>query len=107
MFEADPGNEGGAEGEVEEPFIGDGEDYEGWRECETNDDEAVKVMVVWTKFVDKEKGQRGYQCQPSDNLTAQRKALLGLKGGDAGARDNDGEQDESDLNAHDRARDVI
>ena len=30
MFETHPGDEGGAEGEVEESFVGDGQDDEDW-----------------------------------------------------------------------------
>ena len=37
MFEADPGDEGHAVGEVEEAFVGDGEDNEGRREGQEND----------------------------------------------------------------------
>jgi len=47
VFEADPGEEGYAEGEVEEAFIGDGEEDERGREGEENYDEPVKVVVIW------------------------------------------------------------
>ena len=31
---------------VEKALVGNGEDDEDWRECEENDNEAVKVVVV-------------------------------------------------------------
>ena len=46
VFESNPGDEGDAEYEVEESFVGDGEDDEDWGECEEDDDEAVEVVVV-------------------------------------------------------------
>jgi len=53
MFETHPGDDGGAEGEVEEAFVGDGEDDEEWGEGEEDDGEAVEVMVVWLETVKK------------------------------------------------------
>ena len=107
MFETDPGDKGGAEGEVEEPFVGDGEDDEGGGESEKDDYEPLEVVVVITKFVDEGKGERGDQSEPSDDLTAQGKTLLGLKRGNTGACDDDCEEDQSDLNAHDKPRDKV
>lgn len=60
VFEADPGDQGGAEGEIEESFVRDGEDDEGGGECEEDDNQAVEVMIVWTELVDKRKAERGY-----------------------------------------------
>ncbi len=62
----------------------------------------MQVVIVWTEFVDERKAERGYECEPSDNLITQGKTLLGLKRGNAGACDDDCEQNESDLNAHNR-----
>lgn len=59
MFEADPGDEGGAEREVEEPFVGDGEDDEGGGKSEENNNEAMEVVVIWTEFVDERKAEGG------------------------------------------------
>lgn len=59
-------------------------------------------MIVWTEFVDERQAERGHQCEPSNSLTAQGKTLLGLKRGDAGVCDDDCEQNESDLDAHNR-----
>ena len=57
VFEADPGDEGGAEGEVEEAFVGDCEDDEDGGEGEEDDDKAVEVVVVWLEAVEKGDGQ--------------------------------------------------
>ena len=57
VFEADPGDEGGAEGEVEEAFVGDCEDDEDGGEGEEDDDEAVEVVVVWLEAVEEGDGQ--------------------------------------------------
>lgn len=61
VLEADPGDEGGAEGEVEEAFVGDGEDDEDRGEGEEDDDEAVKVVVVWAETV-QEGRRQGCDC---------------------------------------------
>ena len=61
VFEPHPGDEGGAEGEVEESFVGDGQDDEDWREGQKDDDEAVEVVVVWLKTVEEWYGQ-GCNC---------------------------------------------
>lgn len=107
VFEADPGDEGGAEGEVEETFVGDGEDDEGGRESEENDDEAVEVVIVGADFVNEGKAEGGCQSQPSDDLTAWGKTLFGLKRRDARTCDDDCKEDESDLNAHNRTRNEV
>ena len=59
MFETDPGDEGGAEGKVEESFVGDGQDDEDGREGEEDDDEAVEIVIIWLKAVEKRYGERG------------------------------------------------
>ena len=51
MLEADPGDKSGAEGEIEEPFIGDGEDDEDRREGEKNDHKSMEVVIVRVKTV--------------------------------------------------------
>ena len=61
MFETDPGDEGGAEGEVEESFVGDGQDDEDGREGEEDDDEAVEIVVVWLETVEEGYGE-GCNC---------------------------------------------
>ncbi len=57
VFEADPGDEGGAEGEVEEAFVGDGEDDEDGGEGEEVDGEAVEVVVVGLEAVEEGDGE--------------------------------------------------
>ena len=59
VFETDPGYEGGAEGEVEEAFVGDGEDDEDRGEGEKNDYQAVEVVAVWLEAVEEGHGERG------------------------------------------------
>ena len=44
VFEADPGNDCGGKDEVEEAFVGDGEDYEDGAEGEEDYCEAVEVV---------------------------------------------------------------
>jgi len=51
VFETHPGDEGRAEGEVKEAFVGDGEDDEDGREGEEDDYEAVEIVVVWSEAV--------------------------------------------------------
>lgn len=58
MFETDPGDEGGAKGEVEESFVGDGQDDEDGGEGEEDDDEAVEIVVVWLEAVEEGYGER-------------------------------------------------
>ena len=41
MFETHPGDKGGAKGEKEESFVGDGQDDEDGRKGKKDDDEAV------------------------------------------------------------------
>ena len=62
VFKADPGDEGGAEGEVEEAFVGDGEDDEDGGEGEEHDGEAVEVVVFWLEAVEKWDGERCDFC---------------------------------------------
>lgn len=52
VFEADPGDEGGAKGEVEESLVGDREDDEGRGEGEEQYDEAVEVVIVWLQAME-------------------------------------------------------
>lgn len=58
VFEPDPSDEGGAEDEVEESFVGDGEDDEDWGEGQEDDDEAVEVVVVGLKAVEEGDSER-------------------------------------------------
>lgn len=46
VFKLDPGEQGAAEDEVEEPLIGDCKDDEAGREGEEYYDEAAKVMII-------------------------------------------------------------
>ena len=46
VFEADPAEEGDCDGEVEETFVGDGEDHEERAKREECDGEAVEVVVL-------------------------------------------------------------
>lgn len=101
VFEADPAEEGDGDGEVEEAFVGDGEDDEEGSKGEEGDGEAVEVVVAGLQSV-----QEGYdegcdEREPAYDLRAQWQALLRLQGEDAGARDKHGEGDESDLGTHD------
>ena len=59
MFQADPGNEGGAEGEVEEAFVGDGEYDEHGSEGQADHSEAVDVVVLRLETVEERDGERG------------------------------------------------
>ena len=47
MLNSDPGEEGDAEGEVEESLIGDRQDDEDWGEGEEKNHEAVQIVIVW------------------------------------------------------------
>lgn len=58
MFEADPGDEGGAEGEVEESLVGDCEDDEDRGEGEEDDNKAVEIVVVRLKTMQEWKRKR-------------------------------------------------
>lgn len=53
MLEADPCDKGSAEDEVKEPFVGDGEDDEDWRESQKQDDEPVEIMAVGLEAMEK------------------------------------------------------
>ena len=59
VFEAYPCYEGDAVCEVEEAFVGDGEDDEEGREGEENDHQSVEVVVVWLETVEERHDQRG------------------------------------------------
>lgn len=62
VLEAHPGEEQHAEGEVEEPFVGDGEDDESGREGEEDDDKAMDVVRVWLEAV-QEGDHEGGDCR--------------------------------------------
>lgn len=53
VFKTDPGDEGSAKGEVEKSFVGEGENDEGWRKGEEDDDEAMEVVIVRVETVEK------------------------------------------------------
>ena len=80
MFKSDPRNEGRAEGEIEEAFIGDCEKDEGWGEGEEDYQEAVQVMAVWADFMDEGKTEGGEEDEPADDLVAERKTSFCLEG---------------------------
>lgn len=46
MFKPDPGKQSHAEHKVEKPFIRDGEDDEGRRECKEDHHKAVQVVAI-------------------------------------------------------------
>ena len=46
MFQTDPAEKGDGDGEVEEAFVGDGEDDEEGTKSEECDGEAVKVVIA-------------------------------------------------------------
>ena len=52
VFKADPAEEGDGDGEVEEAFVGDGEDDEKGAEGEECDGEAVEVVVAGLQSVE-------------------------------------------------------
>lgn len=87
VFDADPADEGGAEGEVEEAFVLDGEDDEDGGEGEEEDDEAVDVVGVGLEHVEEGNGEGGEESDPADDLGAEGEALACLERGDRGARD--------------------
>ena len=70
VFEAHPGDKCRAESEVEEAFVGDGEDDEDRREGEEDDDQSVEVVVVWLEAVEEgyRKG-RNFHDAISDSLS--------------------------------------
>lgn len=63
VFEADPGDEGGAEGEVEESLVGDCKEDEGRGKGEEDDDEAVEIVVVRLKPMEEWKRKRSDYCR--------------------------------------------
>ena len=107
VFEADPAEEGDGDGEVEEAFVRNCEDDEEGTESEESDGEAVEVVVARLQSVQEGYDERCDQRDPSYDLRAQWQSLLRLQGEDAGACDEHGESDESDLSTHDGARDAV
>ena len=53
VFESHPRSDGDAKDEVEETFVGDGEDDKGWGKGEKDDDEPVEVVIVGLHAVEK------------------------------------------------------
>lgn len=68
VFEADPAEEGDGDGEVEEAFVGDGEDDEEWSEGEECDREAVEVVVAGLQSVEEGYDEGCDQREPSYDL---------------------------------------
>lgn len=58
VFETDPSDEGGAEDEIKESFVGYGEDDEDWGEGQEDDDEAVEVVIIGLKTMEEGDGKR-------------------------------------------------
>ena len=81
MFEADPSHQGGAESEVEEPFVGYRKEDERGRESQEYDEKAVEIMIVRSNPVREWKTKRGGEHKPSSDLVTQRQALLCLQRG--------------------------
>ena len=79
VFEADPAEEGDGDGEVEEAFVGDGEDDEEGAEREECDGEAVEVVVAGLQSVEEGDDEGCYECEPSHDLCTQWQALLRLQ----------------------------
>jgi hypothetical protein len=57
VLQADPSNQGGTENEVEEAFVGDGENDEDRGEGEADYDESVEVVVVWSETMEEWEGE--------------------------------------------------
>lgn len=57
VLETDPGDEGGAEGEVEEAFVGYCENDEDGREGKEHDDETVEVVIIRLEAVQEGNGE--------------------------------------------------
>ena len=53
VLKSDPGDKRGAEGQVEESFVGDGENDKDWRKSEKHYDESVKIVILWLETVEK------------------------------------------------------
>ena len=58
MLEAHPGDQSSTKGEVEEPFVRNGEDNKHRRESKEDYHQPVEVMVVRSKTVQERDGQR-------------------------------------------------
>ena len=52
VFDAHPRDESDAKSKIEEAFVGDGKDDESWGKSEKDDDEPVKVVIIWLHTVD-------------------------------------------------------
>jgi len=126
VFEADPGDDCGGEGEVEEAFVRDGEDDEDRGEGEEDDEETVEVVGVCAEAMEEGNGKGGdcrrlmiekalrllkkgerTEDEPSNKLVACWQPFLGLNGGDTGPRDDHGQHDQSDLRPEDGPRERI
>ena len=79
VFEADPAEEGDGDGEVEEAFVGDGEDDEKGTESEESDGEAVEVVVARLQSVEERYDEGRDEREPSYDLCTQWQALLRLQ----------------------------
>ena len=71
VFEAHPAEEGDGDGEVEEAFVGDGEDDEEGAESEEGDGEAVEVVVARLQSVEEWDDEGCDEGEPSHDLCAQ------------------------------------
>lgn len=58
MLQANPCHKRGAEDEVKQPFVGNGEDDEDRRESQKQDDEAVEIMAVRLEAMKKRESER-------------------------------------------------
>lgn len=103
VFETHPGDKRGAEGEVEESFVGYGQDDEDGREGEEDDDEAVEVVVVWLEAVEEGYGKRCDQDCPPDHLVTQRQTHFSLQRRHARSSNDHGQHDQANLNSEQRS----
>ena len=87
MLHSDPRHQRDGEDEVEETFVGDGEDDEGRSEAEEDDHESVEVVIVWFQTVEEGNGEGEDEDEPADDLVADRKAFFGLERRDGRAGD--------------------
>lgn len=79
VFEADPAEEGDGDGEVEEAFVGDGEDDEEGTEGEECDGEAVEVVVAGLQNVEEGNDEGRDEREPSYDLCTQGQTLFRLQ----------------------------
>ena len=64
MFKTNPGDEGYAEAEVEEAFVGDCEKHKDRSEGQEDHHKAMEVMVVWLQAMEeRHKERKDYRCQ--------------------------------------------